>query len=333
MGIKDTVTAKYMRQNEIFADAFNYFIYDGKQVIDPDTLEELDTREIDVPYGGKDGAMQPLQRTRDVIKSVTAITDKRRAYLVLSIENQSNIHYAMAVKNMVYDALQYTKQVEKAISSHKESGDYKGSNSDEYLSGFMKTDRLMPVVTLVIYFDSKEWDGPMSIHEMFSEKDAAILSFVPDYKINLIEPAAIADDDFNKFKTTLKEVLTFIKYSQDAEHLTRAIQNDEKFHHLGRDEVNVLNACVNANLSMDENEEECDMCLALQTIAERAAKEATEKEAKEAKLRAEKERLNTLLQTVINLMNNLGLSAEQSMDAIEVTDNDRKLLIPRLPNS
>lgn len=26
MGVKDTVTIKYMRQNDVFADAFNYFI-------------------------------------------------------------------------------------------------------------------------------------------------------------------------------------------------------------------------------------------------------------------------------------------------------------------
>ena len=46
---KDTVTTKYMRQSQIFADAFNYYIYGGEQVIDPDGLEELDTREGDVP--------------------------------------------------------------------------------------------------------------------------------------------------------------------------------------------------------------------------------------------------------------------------------------------
>lgn len=46
MGVKDTVTTKYMRQNEIFADAFNYFVYGGEQVINPESLEELDTREM-----------------------------------------------------------------------------------------------------------------------------------------------------------------------------------------------------------------------------------------------------------------------------------------------
>lgn len=54
------------------------------------------------------------------------------------------------------------KDIEKAIASHKQSGDYKNSSSDEYLSGFMKSDRLMPVVTLAIYFGAEDWDAPMS---------------------------------------------------------------------------------------------------------------------------------------------------------------------------
>ena len=58
-----------------------------------------------------------------MIKSVTAMTDKKSAYLILAIESQSNIHYAMPVKNLVSDALQYAKQVENAIVSHKRSGD------------------------------------------------------------------------------------------------------------------------------------------------------------------------------------------------------------------
>lgn len=52
-GKTDTVTVKCMQQNEIVADAFNSFIYGGKHVIDPDSLEKLDTREIGVPYGGE----------------------------------------------------------------------------------------------------------------------------------------------------------------------------------------------------------------------------------------------------------------------------------------
>ena len=315
MGVKDTVTTKYMRQNEIFADAFNYFVYGGEQVINPESLEELDTREIDVPYGGEKGAKQPVQKTRDVIKSVIAMMDKRTAYLLLAIENQSNIHYAMPVKNMVYDALQYAKQVEEAAASHKLSGDYKGVDSDEYLSGFMKADHLLPVVTLVIYFASKEWDGPLSIHEMFAGQDARVLAFVPDYKINLIAPAAIEDSEFEKFQTTLKEVLSFIKYSGNADKLQEVIGIDEKFRHLGRNEVDVLNACVNANLTMKKGEEVLDVCQAIQTIADRAA---------------EQKRLDTLLDNVKKLMERMGWAAEQSMDVLSIPESDRNSLAQRL---
>lgn len=279
LGRKDIVTINYMKQNDIFADAFNYFVYGGEQVIHPENLEELDTRETDIPYGGEAGAEQPVQKTRDIIKSMTAMTDKRAAYLLLAIENQAHIHYAMPVKNLVYDALQYAKQVQNAVKSHKKSGDYKGTGSDEYLSGFMKEDYLMPVVTLVVYFGSKPWDGPMSVHEMFGEGQALeILSLVPDYRINLLAPKAIPNEDFEKFNTTLRDVLAFIKYSDDRDKLKNLLDSDTGFQRLGRKEIDVLNTCVNANLVMDTNEEVADVCKAIQDMIE----EATEKVVEEA---------------------------------------------------
>ena len=41
MGMADTVTNAYMRKNNIFADAFNYLIYEGKPVVDSEQLREL----------------------------------------------------------------------------------------------------------------------------------------------------------------------------------------------------------------------------------------------------------------------------------------------------
>lgn len=323
MGLKDTVTTKYIGQNEIFADLFNYFIYGGEQVINPDSLVELDTREVDVPYGGADGAGQPVQRTRDVVKSLVAMMDRHTAYLVLAAESQANIHYAMPVKNMVYDALQYAKQVSIAAASHKRSGDYKGSSGDEYLSGFMKRDRLLPVVTIVVYFDAGEWDGPMSLHEMFQKQDSRILALVPDYKINLIAPASIKDSDFGKFRTSLKEVLSFIKYSQDADRLGEILEADEGFRHLGRAEVDVLNACAGTKMEMEKGEEAIDVCLAIEEMKRRAVEEAEKKAEK-----AEKERIFTLLKNIENLMEKAGWSAEYSMDMLDISESDRDVIQP-----
>ena len=35
MGLADTVTKAYMKENTVFADAFNYLIYGGKAVVNP----------------------------------------------------------------------------------------------------------------------------------------------------------------------------------------------------------------------------------------------------------------------------------------------------------
>ena len=237
----------------------------------------------------------------------------------------------MPVKNMVYDALQYAKQVSIAAASHKRSGDYKGADGDEYLSGFMKQDRLLPVVTLVVCFNAEEWDGPMSIHEMFGEQDARILALVPDYKINLVAPASIKDSDFGKFRTSLKEVLSFIKYSQDADRLGEVVEADEGFRHLGRTEVDVLNACVGANLEMEKGKEVIDVCLALEEMKRRAAEKeriAAGKAVEAERAAAEKNRISTLLKNIQNLMEKAGWSAEHSMDMLEVSEGDRKALQP-----
>lgn len=174
---------------------------------------------------------------------------------------------------------------------------------------------MLPVVTLVVYFDAKEWDGPLSIHEMFSGQDARVLALIPDYKVNLISPVSIEDEDFGKFQSSLKEVLSFIKYSRNKDKLKRVLDADEAFRHLGREEVDVLNACVGAKIAVKEGEETIDVCLAIQQMNEEAA---------------QKERISTLLVNIKSLMEKMGWSAEQSMDVLSVPDSEREALLQLL---
>lgn len=52
----------------------------------------------------------------------------------------------------------------------------------------------------------------------------------------------------------------------------------------GRDEVNVLNTCVNAGLEMEESEVSMDMCEAIQKIQERSEQQGEMKKAREMAL-------------------------------------------------
>lgn len=74
MGKKNGITNKYVRENEIFADVFNFYIYNGKQVIDPEQLRSLDTAEIGTPFGNKEG-QEVVQKYRDILKRVAVKQD------------------------------------------------------------------------------------------------------------------------------------------------------------------------------------------------------------------------------------------------------------------
>ena len=155
MGKVDIESEKYMRDKKHFADAFNYLLYEGKPIIDPEDLYPADTTEMAVPYGNN--AAVPKQRYRDVLKIWHVLKDEKAVYAVLGIENQSNIHYAMPVKTGLYDFMNYSGQTEEAEKSYRtkdEKSDGKDSipmSKAEFLSGFRKEDRLMPVISLVVH--------------------------------------------------------------------------------------------------------------------------------------------------------------------------------------
>lgn len=222
LGKKDTVTKEYMRNPTVFADAFNKYLYHGRQVINPECLKELDTTEIAVPYGSGDASV-PEQRYRDVLK--TAMTDGNMAYCILGIENQSDIHYAIPVKNGLYDFIQLAHQVAETAKSHrreeKKNNNMKNRSlsQDEYLSGFYKTDRLLPVMTLTIFYSAEEWDGPLALREMYSGLDDTVMQYLPDYRVNLIAPENMTEEEIGEFHSSLKEVLLYIKYSNNKEKL------------------------------------------------------------------------------------------------------------------
>ncbi len=265
MGKENTVTKEYIRNPEIFADAFNKFLYNGRQVIKPESLAELDTTEIALPYG-ESGAAVPGQKYRDVLK--LAMTDGHVAYCILGIENRSGINYAMPVKNMVYDAMQLSYQVTKAAQSHKNK---EGSRKDkpspqEYLSGFYKTDKLIPVITLVIFWGAEKWDAPLSLREMYATTDETVMKYAPDYKINLIAPEQMTEEEIGEFTTSLKEVMLYIKYSQDKTKLQEVTQANEGFKSLDRQAAEVINVTTNSRLKYPEGKERIDMCVAIEEM-------------------------------------------------------------------
>lgn len=310
MGARDKLEKQYLRNNERFADAFNYFLYGGEQVIDPSKLTEIDSTEIAVPYGSADGkgkrAKTPIQRFRDQAKTwevLRAMEDSRAIYVVLGAEAQDKVHYAAPVKDGLYDFMNYAKQVTEAAASYKKrkgagTGDgapHPGTgtaaepgmdddgrikvSSGEFLSGFHKGDYLMPVVTLMIYFGSGEWDGPMSIHEMVEPEirdDTRLLGAVADYRLNLLTPADIPDEDFGRFRSELGAAMYFLKKQNEGRMGEWIGEFNERFGTVDRQTADLVNTLSNSKLVIEEVEEDggVDMCKAFERSIQEAKEEA-----------------------------------------------------------
>ncbi|MBQ7266014.1 MAG: transposase [Firmicutes bacterium] len=270
MGVIDTESKLYFSKNSIFADMFNFKLYNGKNIIKADELRELDTTEISVPYGN--GARVPLQKHRDVLKIWSAMTDGKAVYVILGSEVQDKIHYAMPIKNGLYDMLGYASQVNESRKSYKKKLDITDLSIDdgtvrikltsaEFLSGFRKEDRLIPIITLTIYLSPEEWDGPLDLHSMLDIEDKELLEFVPNYRVNLIAPMSINDDDFEKFHTDLGLAMKVLKYQNDGVVDVIQATNHKK---IDRDTAVFLNAVTNLGLEFEEKEAAIDMCKAME---------------------------------------------------------------------
>lgn len=171
---------------------------------------DFDTTEIALPFGPQENGQSNdlVQKYRDILKSAVVMQEDEAAYILLGIENQTDIHYAMPVRNMIYDALQYGKQVADTAANHRKSDkSFRKRTSEEYLSGFYKEDVLKPVVTLVIHFGADEWDAPLSLHEMMGTQNEKLMHYVQDYQIHLIDPAKLTEEDLKKFTSSLREVI------------------------------------------------------------------------------------------------------------------------------
>ena len=175
----DVILKDFWRQNERFADLFNAVIFRGKQIIKPEDLTERDT-DMSGIIQFKD-YQKTLERTRDVVKKMAYGVE----FAVLGIESQQKIHYAMPLRTMLYDSLGYLKEYQEITRIRKaERGKM---TEDEFLSKMRKEDRLHPIISIVLYYSEKSWDGPTCLKDMIVEMPEEMERIFSDYKMNLVQ--------------------------------------------------------------------------------------------------------------------------------------------------
>lgn len=137
-------------------------------------------------------------------------------------------------------------------------------------------------MTVTIYFGSDEWTGPRSLFDMMEVKDPRILACMDNYHLRLIAPAQMSDEEIMKFRSSLREVLLFIKHSKNPENLNWILKdNEQRFREMERRAVDVIEVITNTGLKYEESEMKIDVCEAIQKMREESEQKGELKKAQE----------------------------------------------------
>ena len=113
---------------------------------------------------------------------------------------------------------------------------------------------------------------------MFDVRNKEILKYIPDYKINLIIPAEMTDEEINQFQTNFREVMLFVKYSKDKVHLKKLISEDVHFRNIDLKTARVISAITGSEIKLEYAEEEINMCQAIDEMVEDGREEGRKEE-------------------------------------------------------
>ena len=221
---KDVTLKTFWRDNEHFADLFNATVFNGKQVLKPDKLTEMDT-DVSATIHSK-SYNESITRNRDVVKKMSDGVE----FNILGLEIQDKTHYAMPLRTMTYDALGYIKEYNDIKKHHKLNKD-SFSSPEEFLSGINKSDRFHPIITLVLYYGESLWDGPTCLSDMMISMPDNIKTYFSDYKLNLVQ--ILDSDKYTFYNEDVRDIFYIARsiYNKDidailSKYKTRNVDNE-----------------------------------------------------------------------------------------------------------
>ena len=238
------------------------------------------------------------QRVEDENGNVTADTRLRDSakvvevddaiYCLFAIEHQSVEDYTMPLRIMEYDVREYLRQVK--------------SNKGVQV-------RIKPIITIVMYWKADKWNQPVSVKDMFDKNTVRWLEYnglggyIQDYRMHLFEPGTVKEEDLEKFKTELKDVIAYVKYSKSTEALKD--YNEKYKPDLTKSTVTLINELTNSKYVFIEGKERLDMCEAFEGLIEEGRAKGKAEGKAEGRAEGKAEELKEKYKSWVTLSNNL----------------------------
>ena len=185
MAEKDLTEKILESYNDVFGDIINVLLFDGKQVINENDLEN------ESPVSMYKAAGTLHEEERDLAKVWKDVSIR---LALIGAENQSDRDKDISLRVIGYDGAGYRAQL---------LADVKGE---------LKAPRY-PVITVVLYFGKTRWIKNRSLKEVLSIPDG-LEPYVNDYKANIFEISYLTDEQLSLFRSDFKMVAEYFVKSR-----------------------------------------------------------------------------------------------------------------------
>lgn len=180
MAEKDLSEKILLNYNDVFSDIVNVLLFDGKEIVSPNALED---QIVHAQYKASDGLHE---EERDIFKKIWGKGKHGVAFALCGIENQTSPYRYMPARVIGYDGAAYREQL---LDKHVK--------------------RIIPVVTIVLNFGTSRWRDPTSLKELFADVSPALEPYLNDYRIFVFDVAWLSEETVRKFKGDFRVVANF----------------------------------------------------------------------------------------------------------------------------
>lgn len=280
---KDIAEKILLSFNDVFADVVNGTIFDGRDVVKSEDLEETATVSQ-----FKDDENIHHEQLRDVAKFW-----KKNGVIFsfIGIENQSVPDEDLILRVCAYDGVTYKNQQGRS--------------------------EIYPVFTIVIYWGKAKWTVPTSLKERIT-CPPELEGLISDHKFKLVEMTRLTYEEIEKYKSDFQFIAgslsnikgyrpgrDLIKHPSEVLDVLCAIEGDKRFKE------------IKHKIETDKKEgRRLDMCEYLDTIKKEGIECGI-------RLGEERGKEQGILSSIRKLMSNLKLSLEEALDTLEISEEEK----------
>lgn len=272
---------------------------------------------------------------KKTVFTVSGLRDLYKNYVpeavlaILGLENQMKIHFAMPVRTMFLDAVDYSKQCKRISQEHRQSKDLEPGA--EYLSGLKPDDRILPVLTLVIYYGEQPWEKPESLWDMMDIPDE-LKPFINNYRIHVFQIRDCKQYSFNHpdnqdFFTLISEF-----YSQKNHFNLREFEKKHPGMTVYWETAAAVGAATGTtklvNYALKHKGERLNMCTALQGLIDEGLdigrKNGIAEGRKAGLVEGRDEAINKIVSQLKNLNVPISIISKALMESFHLSEDDLK---------